>query len=158
MQQYPVMDQTRIYLPKYQNQYGQYIQQPQSIPNNPYANPPQMQSTPPCLKGRTVSDDSDIRPNDVPTDGSPAFFPRTDGQAIYVKWWESNGLIKGVTFIPSQETTADKTVDADTIKKLDDILERLARLEKRLGKPYNPNRSNNGQQNVAAKKEDMEHD
>lgn len=150
MQQYPGMNQERVYMPQYQNQYGQPIQ------NNPYAS--QTQATPrqTYLKGRVVNSDTDIRPNEVPMDGTASFFPRADGQVIYVKWWGNNGLIEGRTFVPSQETTVDDTSsNNDANKKLDDILDRLGRMEKRLGKSFNPHRNN---QQTVAKKEDESHD
>ena len=75
---------------------------------------------------------------------------------IYVKWWGNNGLIEGRTFVPSQETTVDAaSSNNDANKKLDDILDRLGRMEKRLGRPFNPHRNN---QQTVAKKEDESHD
>ena len=137
-------------MPQYQNQYGQPVQ------NNPYASQTQAMPRQTYLKGRVVNSDTDIRPNEVPMDGTASFFPRADGQVIYVKWWGNNGLIEGRTFVPSQETTVDDaSSNNDANKKLDDILDRLGRMEKRLGRPFNPHRNN---QQTVAKKEDESHD
>lgn len=156
MQQYPETNQERAYMHQYQNQYGQYAPQGQIIQNNPYASQPQAVPRQTYLKGRVVNSDADIRPNEVPMDGTASFFPRADGQVVYVKWWGNNGLIEGRTFVPSQDTTVDDaSSNNDANKKLDDILDRLGRMEKRLGKPFNPHRNN---QQTVAKKEDESHD
>ena len=151
MQRYPNNGQMG-----YQGMYPyQMPQQPVPIPANPYSDQTQ-QNRQPALRGRMVASETDIRPNDVLMDGGASFFPKDDGQAIYVKWWGSNGLIEGRMFVPAPDTTSDKVEETTAEKKLDDILERLARLEKRLGKSYNPNRSNN--QNGSPKKEDVVHE
>ena len=140
----------------YQGMYPyQMPQQPIQIPANPYMEPasPNRQLS---LRGRSVASENDIRPNDIVMDGGVSFFPKDDGQAIFVKWWGSNGLIEGRVFVPAPDTTSDKVEGSNAEKKLDDILERLVRLEKRLGKPYNPNRSNH--QNGSPKKEDVAHE
>ena len=133
----------------------QMPQQPIQIPANPYMEPAS-QNRQLSLRGRSVASENDIRPNDIVMDGGVSFFPKDDGQAIFVKWWGSNGLIEGRVFVPAPDTTSDKVEGSNAEKKLDDILERLVRLEKRLGKPYNPNRSNH--QNGSPKKEDVAHE
>ncbi|MFQ9446386.1 MAG: hypothetical protein ACLR4A_02565 [Christensenellales bacterium] len=140
----------------YQGMYPyQMPQQPIQIPVNPYMEPAS-QNRQLNLRGRSVASENDIRPNDIVMDGGVSFFPKDDGQAIFVKWWGSNGLIEGRVFVPAPDTTSDKVEGSNAEKKLDDILERLVRLEKRLGKPYNPNRSNH--QNGSPKKEDVAHE
>lgn len=140
----------------YQGMYPyQMPQQSIQIPANPYMEPAS-QNRQPGLRGRSVASENDIRPNDIVMDGGVSFFPKDDGQAIFVKWWGSNGLIEGRVFVPAPDTTSDKVEGSNAEKKLDDILERLVRLEKRLGKSYNPNRS--GNQNGSLKKEDAVHE
>lgn len=140
----------------YQGMYPyQMPQQSIQIPANPYIEPAQ-QNRQPSLRGRSVASENDIRPNDIVMDGGVSFFPKDDGQAIFVKWWGSNGLIEGRVFVPAPDTTSDKVEGSNAEKKLDDILERLGRLEKRLGKSYNSNRSNH--QNGSPKKEDAVHE
>lgn len=149
MQQYPGIGQERSYVPQYQNPYGQYSQQTNTIPNNPYTPQPQAVPRQTYLKGRVVNSENDIRPNEVPMDGSVSFFPLGDGKAIYVKWWGNNGLIEGRVFVPAQEDSIDVVSNEGANKKLDDILDRLGRMEKRLGKSFNPHRNN--RQTVAIK-------
>lgn len=140
----------------YQGMYPyQMPQQSIQIPANPYMEPAS-RNRQLSLRGRSVASENDIRPNDIVMDGGVSFFPKDDGQAIFVKWWGSNGLIEGRVFVPAPDTTSDKVEGSNAEKKLDDILERLVRLEKRLGKPYNPNRSNH--QNGSPKKEDVAHE
>lgn len=140
----------------YQGMYPyQVAQQPIQIPANPYMEPAS-QNRQLSLRGRSVASENDIRPNDIVMDGGVSFFPKDDGQAIYVKWWGSNGLIEGRVFVPAPDTTSDKVQTSSAEKKLDEILDRVGRLEKRLGKPYNPNRASH--QNGSMKKEDEAHE
>lgn len=74
----------------YQGMYPyQMPQQPIQIPANPYMEPAS-QNRQLSLRGRSVASENDIRPNDIVMDGGVSFFPKDDGQAIFVKWWGSN--------------------------------------------------------------------
>ena len=77
----------------YQGMYPyQMPQQSIQIPANPYREPAS-QNRQRSVRGRSVASENDIRPNDIVMDGGVSFFPKDDGQAIFVKWWGSNGFI-----------------------------------------------------------------
>ena len=56
----------------------------------------------PMLTGHLVASQEDIKPNDVPMNGSAAYFPSQDGQVIYAKAWNQNGTITTVEYVPRQ--------------------------------------------------------
>lgn len=74
--------------PNYQNQ--NYLQQP-------------------SLVGRTVGDVSDIRPNEVPGDGTPGIFPLSDLSGILVKSLNADGVITTTVYrpVPQEQSHAD---------------------------------------------------
>lgn len=106
--------------PQYAQPYGtaQY-QQPMMPAQQPQAMPQQR-----GISGRMVSALSEIVPNEVPMDGSVAFFPTADGSAIFAKAWNPNGTISTVQYSPLRddkpEASAGPTL-ADVLSRLDDI-------------------------------------
>lgn len=113
---YPPMYQGGM--PNYSfNPYQQYPQYQQQIPQYQ-----QRQS----ITGRVVSNPEEITPQEVPTDGSVAFFPASDNSCIYGKRWMPDGSISTVRFIPDS-TDTQKQPDAMTILngKLDQITQML---------------------------------
>ena len=92
-------------------------------PNNPYADrmnflqnyqqslqqqPMQMNQQPmpqqiAGINGRIVQAVETINPNEVPMDGSVAFFPKQDLTEIYAKQWGADGSIKTVVYKPYTE-------------------------------------------------------
>ena len=102
-----------------------------------------IQPRPDYLAGRVVSSEKDIRPNEVPMDGSSAIFSQVDRSCIHVKWWGNNGLIEGVTYV-LQQSENQQTAQSP----FDEILTRLDKIEKSLArnnqKPFhNKPRPNN---------------
>lgn len=53
------------------------------LPNNTVPNQAQFVPQTPMLSGRMISFPEEIRPNEVPMDGSPSYFPCRDGNAIF---------------------------------------------------------------------------
>ena len=123
--------------PQTANYYNPYYANPnfnQQVP---------IQPRPDYLAGRVVSSEKDIRPNEVPMDGSTAIFPQADRSCIHVKWWGNNGLIEGVTYV-LQQSENQQTAQSP----FDEILTRLDKIEKSLARNnqksfYNKPRSNN---------------
>lgn len=108
---------------------------PQTIPNYQvgYQNqavPMQSQQQVPGIVGRTIQRPEEVVPNDVPTNGYPAYFPTQDGSAIYVKHWNANGSIDTIRYVP--ETIDAKPKEDPHGVMLSEILERLGKLEKAL--------------------------
>ena len=140
------------YLQQNQQGYPQYynpleqvqnraIDYQQNIPNN-YQQNQIVQG----INGKIISEMSQITANDVPMDGSVAFFPKQDLSEVYAKSWNADGTIRTVTYKPVLDNDP-KNVPTDTEKlkcelsdeategimsKFDEISDRLGQLEKSL--------------------------
>lgn len=109
---------------------------------NPYYNPQPYQpfapaSTPlsqvtPQLHGRTVSQLNDVTPQDVPMDGSMAFFPLSDGTAVFGKRYNSDGTITTVRYAPEPTKQPQEEPDFNKyiIDRLDSIEEAIEGISK----------------------------
>lgn len=53
------------------------------------------------FKGFYVNDPSEIRPGDVPMDGTICFFPASNLSFIVIKQWNSMGTLDTMTFVPA---------------------------------------------------------
>ena len=85
----------------YQPTFG-YNPQQTYMPQAPQPAPSQEPMAIPHLIGRSISANDQIPPREIPSDGSPAYFPMQDGSAILVKVWTGNGTIQTVRYIPEQ--------------------------------------------------------
>ena len=81
-----------------------------------YQQPSYMQQAVQRINGRVVQSADMITANDVPMDGSVAFFPTQDLSEIYAKSWDANGKIVTRLFKP---------VLADNTNKLSSETEKL---------------------------------
>lgn len=154
-----------------QMNYNPYQQQQQPMNYNPvFANYPQMaqnipqriQPEPQGIMGKIVQNAEMITANDVPLNGSVAFFPKQDLSEIYAKSWTADGVIRTMTFKPAQneevsnlptESTKSQigailNVTDGLEKTLNEIVSKIDNLEKNLAKPAAKTRSS------SAKKED----
>lgn len=91
--------------------YGQYpmYQQPQ-----PFQPMPQTQAQPKPfspITGRVVNSLDDITVQEVPTDGTVAWFPSADGSCVYGKRWTPDGNITTMRFVPEAADTAPSQPD-----------------------------------------------
>ena len=82
----------------------QRFQQPQQ--------PEQMQQG---IFGKVVQSQDSIVANDVPMNGSVAFFPKSDLSEIYAKQWSADGTISTMVFKPIQNDNHNK-LSQDTEK------------------------------------------
>ena len=73
--------------------YQQSLQQPVAGMQMPLTNQQAMPQQPAGINGRVVQTVENINANEVPMDGSMAFFPKQDLSEIYVKGWNANGTI-----------------------------------------------------------------
>lgn len=87
-------------------QYGTTAAQPR-LDNLTNSQPPQTQIQ--TVYGRVVESESEIKPNEVPMDGSIALFPKPDFSMIIAKQWSQNGTISTLKFVP--EATSDSSED-----------------------------------------------
>lgn len=106
--------------------------------------PPQMQR--PAIPGRVVNAPEEIMPNEVSMDGTPCFFPMSDGNSVYVKAWGADGTISTKRYV-LETVSAQPTSDP-----MKDVVDRLERIEKKLSNGMNRNR--NRQNSAQYKKED----
>lgn len=149
----------------YQNQgFNQPILYGQQYPYNPYANQQRMEQPQNYLQpvqqvpqqlaqqfginGKIVSAVENITANDVPMDGSIAFFPKQDMSEIYAKSWNADGTIRTIVFKPvlndmtnslSHETGKMKFDLSDEctgafMGKFDELFGKIEQLEERIGK------------------------
>lgn len=93
------------------------------------------------LPGRIVNNLEEIRPNEVPNDGSIAVFPLSDGSAVFLKYFTGEGRINTVKFIvESPDTPAGGTDGQNDIfaamNQRFDKLERMLAKQRYNKKPY----------------------
>lgn len=87
-----------------EQQYPQFAQQ------NQFMQPQVQQNQPQSIVGKIVNDFSELTANDVPMNGSAAFFPKADGSELQVRSWTANGTIQTVVYKPVQpENSAEAT-------------------------------------------------
>lgn len=95
--------------------------------NNTMQTPPQgmqpQNSQPTGFVGRYVSSPNEIMASEVPMDGRVSIFPTSDLQEVYLKGWNSNGVMITVKYI------VDPTWQAPT-PETPDVIRRLENLEK----------------------------
>ena len=67
--------------------------------------------------GKVVQSQDSIVANDVPMNGSVAFFPKSDLSEIYAKQWSADGTISTMVFKPIQNDNPNKlSQDAEKLK------------------------------------------
>ena len=103
------------------------------------------------INGRVVQSIENINANEVPMDGSMAFFPKQDMSEIYVKSWNANGTIKTAVYKPYTESSGNNvsnpTTDIENTKftlsdestqlflnKFEELSEKIGQLENRFDK------------------------
>lgn len=81
----------------------------------------------PGLSGRRIANINEVMPNDIPMDGNMSLFPYVDGSCIYGKYWDKNGMLQTVKFVPEVESVVEepKTDAIEAIMKRFDDLENL---------------------------------
>lgn len=113
---------------------------PQQVVNNPYQYQPQPVTPqfslpqqmsqvpqPAMMVGRIVNDISDIRPNETPTTGQPAVFPKADGSVIYLTCMDQTGRIITREYVPKEEPKEQPSSN-DTIASLQEQLNRIEKM------------------------------
>ena len=102
-----------------------YIPQYGAYQYNPMASYQRYQQPEPAqgISGRVVQAVETINPNEVPMDGSVAFFPKQDLTEIYAKSWNADGTIRTLTFKPVLNDKTD-VLSGDTEKLEFDLSEK----------------------------------
>lgn len=119
----------------YQNPYSMPFaapyQQQQYTPAMPTM--AQMPVQQPGIAGHLVGSHEEIKPQDVPMNGSAAYFPAQDGSVIYAKAWNPNGSITTVRYVPEANQAQDDVQAPtlfDVIDQLSDIQDMLKAAQK----------------------------
>ena len=103
------------------------------------------------LNGRIVQAVENINANEVPMDGSMAFFPKQDMSEIYVKGWNADGTINTIVYkpytAPKDNQTVNSMANAENAKftlsdestqlflnKFDELFGKIEQLEDRFDK------------------------
>ena len=89
-----------------------------------YQQPSYIQQAAQRINGRVVQSADMITANDVPMDGSVAFFPTQDLSEIYAKSWDANGKIVTRLFKPVLEDNPNK-LSTETEKLKFDLSENV---------------------------------
>ena len=89
------------------------------------------------INGRYVQNPNEIRPGEIPMDGTVSFFPLSDNSAIIGKMWDQNGNIKEVRYLPDYILEAKLKEFQDSQNNelnstLREILDRISKLENSL--------------------------
>ena len=103
--------------------YQQSLQQPLVPTSMSGANQQAMRQQIVGINGRIVQAVETINPNEVPMDGSVAFFPKQDLTEIYAKSWNADGTIRTLTFKPVLNDKTD-VLSGDTEKLEFDLSEK----------------------------------
>lgn len=123
----------------------------------------------PGINGRMVQAVENINANEVPMDGSMAFFPKQDMSEIYVKGWNADGTIKTVVYkpytAPKDNQAVNSMVNAENAKftlsdestqlflnKFEELSEKIGQLEDRFDKSLGTQRKTSRTQNKESEK------
>lgn len=142
----------------YMPQYGAYQYNPmaniQRFQQSDQIQQPQIQQAMPQpigINGRVVQAVENINANEVPMDGSMAFFPKQDMSEIYVKGWNADGTINTIVYKPytapkdsqavnsmantenAKFTLSDESTEL-FLNKFDELSEKIGQLEDRFDK------------------------
>lgn len=159
----PYQQQMMTYTPGYNAYPYNPMQrfQEQQLPQQPVQQVPQQQNLQiqAGINGRMVAAVEQIAANDVPMDGSVAFFPKQDLTEIYAKQWGADGSIKTVVYKPYIEPKSIQGVNVSSnnekmkfdlsdesteafLNKFNELSEKLGQLEQRFDKTSTSQRKN----------------
>lgn len=151
----PYQQQMMTYTPGYNAYPYNPMQrfQEQQLPQQPVQQIPQQQNLQiqTGINGKMVAAVEQIAANDVPMDGSVAFFPKQDLSEIYAKQWGADGSIKTVVYKPYTEPKNNQGINntenvenlkidlsdestAVFMKKFDEIFHKFDELENKMCK------------------------
>lgn len=75
----------------------------------------------PGISGRVVTGPGEIQVQEVPTDGTVAWFPAADGSCVWGKRWAPDGSISTVRYVAEAQEAAPQ---ADPVAQIDAKLDR----------------------------------
>lgn len=86
------------------------------------------------IPGRVINNVEDIRPNEVPNDGSVAVFPQNDGSCVYLKYFTGDGRINTIKFVAESSPDIPIGDGVNTNDGFAAINQRLDKIEKLISK------------------------
>lgn len=121
------------------------------------------------INGRIVQAVENINANEVPMDGSMAFFPKQDLSEIYVKGWNANGTINTIVYKPytapkdnqtnsmantenAKFTLSDESTEL-FLNKFEELSEKIGQLEDRFDKSLGTQRKSSRTQSKGGDEE-----
>lgn len=110
---------------------------------------------PSMMPGRMINTVEEITAQEVPMNGDISIFPQRDGNAIYVKSWNSDGTIRTMKFVPDMSDHSKDRSNDDISSRLDDIEKRLGRLEYRK-KQYTNDKPRNNRGNYSTSRDNRD--
>ena len=75
----------------------------------------------PGISGRVVTSPGEIQVQEVPTDGTVAWFPAADGSCVWGKRWTPDGSISTIRYVAEAQEAAPQ---ADPVAQIDAKLDR----------------------------------
>lgn len=149
--------------------YQQSLQQPLVPTQMSGANQQPMPQQIAGINGRVVQAVENINANEVPMDGSMAFFPKQDMSEIYVKGWNADGTINTIVYkpytAPKDNQAVNSMVNAENAKftlsdestqlflnKFEELSEKIGQLEDRFDKSLGTQRKTSRTQNKESEK------
>lgn len=125
------------YYPNYAQAYPQNYGQFGGMNNQPISQPVADTHNVSMINGRFVNDFNDIKPDEIPMNGTKAVFIKNDLSSVCVKSWSANGTIDTSLFDLKEEKPAtlfnniDYEILEDKLNKMDTLFsKRIDRLEK----------------------------
>lgn len=113
------------------NQNNQQAAQNQSQPQQQQQVAADQQTNNKISLVRVIKSTDDIKPNEIPSDGSISLFLMDDLGAIYGKCWTNNGTVKNLRFVLERDdpNRSDPKIESSkTSMNQDEIFERLSRM------------------------------
>lgn len=113
--------------------YQSYLQQQEAMrraaQNQNMNQQPQRTQVQPLIPARMTSGATDFKPNEVPSDGTPACFLQGDYSCVYVRAVNTQGTIDTVRYVPE---VIEKPKEEAQNNNQEDVIARLERIEKKL--------------------------
>lgn len=115
------------------NGQAQYTQPPQ---------PPRVRAPIyPPINGRPITSEEEIVPAAIPMDGSVTYFPKVDFSEIIAKYWDRNGTLQEIRFVP---VLSENQNGSQSGVSLDMVMAKLTEIETKLNsKPHYPKKPYN---------------
>lgn len=130
-------------------------------PRMPQMTVPEIQQPIGNISGKIVQTVEQITADDVPMNGSVAFFPKQDMSEIYAKSWGADGMIRTIVFKPTESASpnnlspkeekmkfdlSDEATDL-FLNKFDELSDKIEQLESRFDKNLGSQRKSSRTQN-----------